>query len=193
MPCQMIWLDTGACTAKCVKSASSVGRTLFFACTFRQALGYGPLGVDTFEDFPTHIRGGKWTFNNKHVPCDRILGEARQGLSIDWCRAYGLNCVAPFTLSNYSEAHAGKMALEWRRRMQHFFSLWVQQDNLQYYCTPGDLDSYMEDLEWAQWVSFLHAPSHSFYRATGLRSLAPSARPIAAVAEGVERTFFWDL
>ena len=50
----MIWLDTGTATAKCVKSASSVGHAFFFACMFRQARGYGllrfdiPFGNNTF-------------------------------------------------------------------------------------------------------------------------------------------------
>ena len=50
----MIWLDKGTATAKCVKSASSVGHAFFFACMFRLARGFGllrfdiPFGSNTF-------------------------------------------------------------------------------------------------------------------------------------------------
>ena len=98
------------------------------------------------EDFVTRIRGGKWTMQAKGVPYDSIVGQALAGLPTSWCREYQLNVVASFSYAKFGDQAASALAVEWCRRMQHFFNIWVAQPDPKYKFSLADAEGLVADV-----------------------------------------------
>lgn len=135
-------------------------------------------GGDETADFSTKILGSRWTRINKGKSCDAVIGIASGGAAREWCRLYGLNVEASFAIGKYGEGDATMMALEWCRRRQHFYDLYVEADRDDYAYSGEELQSCPEKLEWVHWLLARGTTSVCWSRALEVQSSMPSTRPV---------------
>ena len=141
-------------------------------------------GAEEGPDFSTKILGGKWTRMHKGRAYDAIVGLAAKGGPHDWCRRYGLNVEASFSLQKYGEEAASTLALQWCKVMQFFYDLYQQADDPDHVYSDAELQSFEEDLDWVNFVLAAGVDSVVWPRASLIRNLRPSARPVAGKKAG---------
>jgi hypothetical protein len=135
-----------------------------------------PEGVDVDEEelqFYVHIRGGKWTKENKGVVADGVAAYARKGCATDWCQVYKFPRQVSFMYNKFGRDVANSLAREYVRRAQFFFVQWYSgvDDMLVY--QPHHLAAYEEGLEWLEFIASLDAHGVAFKRALEIRALVP--------------------
>lgn len=69
------------------------------------------------------------------------------------------------------------MALEWCKRMQHFFGIYKQQEDADYVYSLDDLASYTCDEDWVSYISELDPASPAAARSAGIGQLTPNRYP----------------
>lgn len=131
------------------------------------------------EDFTTNILGGEWTRKHKGKAFDAIKSAAGGGAPSLWCRLYGLNVEAPFSFNKFGEAAASTLALQWCKRMQHFYNIYLRHDAPEYVYSDKELESFQEDEEWVAFVRDASAKPETWKRAVKIRSVRPSKAPTA--------------
>ena len=99
------------------------------------------------EDFTTVVRGGAWTAVHKGRPFEGMAGQAKSGAPSQWCTAHRLNRMATFSFPLYGEAVAATLSLEWCRRMQYYYGLWLDNGG-DYAYTLEDMGAYRPTAEW---------------------------------------------
>ena len=134
------------------------------------------------EDFVTHIRGGTWTAKHRGVTADCVVAQATGRLAMEWCRKYGLNRMASFSFAKYGESTANHMALQWCRRLQHYFDLWLQSDEAVFEYSSAALESYDPGQEWTSLLATLPSKGPARLRAEGIDSLCPQSTGQASAA-----------
>ena len=92
--------------------------------------------ADAPEVFRTSVRGGQWTKVNTGSVADSIRGMASGQAAVSWCVRFGLPSTKTFAYKKYTEGLANELALFWCRRMQHFYSSWLDADERDDFCTP---------------------------------------------------------
>ena len=131
------------------------------------------LGEYEGEDFTVRVRGGKYTAEKKNVAVDAIVGDARTAQARAWGQRYAMGKMVSFSTILYGEAAAHAMALEWCRRCQFFYNLWVAANDESYQFTPADLEDYREGEEWLAFTSSLDEGHAAWPRIQRLRELVP--------------------
>ena len=99
------------------------------------------------QDFLTRILGGKWTVTHKKVACDAIVGYSKGKEAQAWATHFGLDRINSFAYSRYDQHPASCMALEWCRRMQHFYDIYTGRDDPDFEYSAEELESYEESIE----------------------------------------------
>ena len=102
---------------------------------------------ESHQHFLTRILGGKWTVTHKRVACDAIVGYARGKEPRAWATRFCLDRVNSFAFKKYTQLAASAMALEWCSRMQHYYEIYLAQDDPDVTYSQEQLDSYSESLE----------------------------------------------
>ena len=74
------------------------------------------------------------------------------------------------------------MALEWCRRMQHFFDIHKAQECGDYIYSTHDLGSYAEGLEWVSYLCDLDIESTAWSGSEAIRALVPNREPATTFA-----------
>ena len=125
------------------------------------------------SDFVTCVRGGAWWWINKwtNTGIDCVVGQAKA--SATWCATYKLNKMARFSFAKYIEPIAIGLALEWCRRLQHYYDLWCMQDDAKYRFTPDDLASYTEGQEFRVLLDGVPLGGPLRERVNAIRALVP--------------------
>lgn len=131
-------------------------------------------GVAEGDNFYVIIRGGAWTLRSVGKALDSVMACARSGLPTEWAKQHNMGKSALFALSKYGDESAHMLALEWCRRCEHFFQIWVANDDPEYLYTQDDLASYQEDLEFVTWLCGVDAMSATWERAAKVRKLKPA-------------------
>jgi hypothetical protein len=112
---------------------------------FRQQWGMD--GPNQEGDFVTAVKGGAWTARHLGIAVERVTADARKGAPSHFCQSYGLNQGMSFTLKRYGALNCSVLALEWCHRMQHWFNLWLEQDDPKFHYSEEELLSYEETPE----------------------------------------------
>jgi hypothetical protein len=81
--------------------------------------------------------------------------------------------LATFSVVKYGDDHASILAHEWCRRMEHFFGIWMAQDDWLYLFSEGDLAAYAAKDEFVDFFLGLDADSATMVRAMEVNSLVP--------------------
>ena len=139
-------------------------------------------GLDTLEDFRTKILGDDSTGSDAKLEFASIAGVACGASAVAWCRTYGMSLQASFSHRKYSYLDASMMALEWCRRMQHFFDIHKAQECADYIYSTHDLGSYAEGLEWVSYLCGLDIESTAWSRSEVIRALVPNREPATTFA-----------
>ena len=63
-----------------------------------------------------------------------------------------MNRCASYTIRHVGSAESSALALQWTRKMQYFFGIWVSQGLHRCTYTAGDLQASDPDAEWALYV-----------------------------------------
>lgn len=136
---------------------------------------------DQGSDFTTKILGGEWTRTHKKKAFDAAIGIAVGGAPRAWCRKYGLNIEASFAFKKYGNDAATAMALEWCRRMQHFYDIYVLHGQDDHIYSGKELQSYEEALDWVNFLCASDVEAALWDRAESIRQLRPAPRPLMCV------------
>eukprot|EP00975_Prorocentrum_lima_P028451 5978582-Prorocentrum_lima.AAC.1 len=65
--------------------------------------------------------------------------------------------MSSFAFKQFGEAVATQMASEWCRRLQHFYNIWISQQEPNYRYTAEDLGSHIPAAEWVELCASLDA------------------------------------
>ena len=79
-------------------------------------------------DFHTSLRGGIFGADHRYLASDAQVAQARPGLPRQWCREYKVSLTSSFSIAKYSELGASRLALEFCRKCQHFYDIWLASD-----------------------------------------------------------------
>ena len=140
---------------------------------FRQQWGID--GTNHGADFVTAVKGGAWTQRHLGIAVERVTADARKGAPSLFCQTYGFNQGMSFTLKRYGDLNCSALALEWCRRMQFWFDLWLEQGDTKYRFSAEELLSYEEAPGWRAFCD--NAPSVGVLadRINAIRGLFPQS------------------
>ena len=125
------------------------------------------------KNSPIVSEGGGLLSSWGHLVADCVVGQAK-GPAMVWCSTYKVNKMASFSFAKYSELIAPSLALEWRRRQQHWYDLWRMQDDAKYHFTPDDLASYQEGTQLSDLLKDIPSGHPARGRAHAIQSLFPT-------------------
>ena len=131
---------------------SSDDATMWEALALRRGEWMADPDHETTEAFGTCIRGGAWTRRNRGVIYDFMVAQPRLAVSRECCRIYSLQSSYSFSMRKYGERNSCHMAREVCKRLEHFFGMWMSQEDSYYQFSASDLASYHES---AEFVDFL--------------------------------------
>ena len=134
-------------------------------------------GLDTLEDFRTKLLGDGQKVRANKLDFAAVVGVACGRAATDWCRHYGLGLQTSFSHVQYTQKDCSRMALEWCKRMQHFFGIYKQQEDADYVYSLDDLASYTCDEDWVSYISELDPASPAAARSAGIGQLTPNRYP----------------
>ena len=130
---------------------------------------------DIGEDFFVTVLGGRWTMEHLHMPWDALAAKSRGGLPVHFCTTFRLQRSVRFSRNRYGAEVCLRLCTEWCRRMQYFYTWWVENTDLE-----SDIPEYVatayDDLEFIEWTLALGAGSEAWPRAMQIRGIAPSLR-----------------
>ena len=89
------------------------------------------------KHFKTAILGGGWLEETHHLHFDTIEGHAIKD-AVKWCRNYHVQMSFGSKIRTYSDRLTGLLALEWCRRMQYYYNMFVDAADPAYVYTPED-------------------------------------------------------
>ena len=75
---------------------------------------------------------------------DAQVAQARPGLPRQWCREYKVHLTSSLSIAKYSELGASRLALEFCRKCQHFYDIWLASDAVNFKFGADQLASYVE-------------------------------------------------
>ena len=78
----------------------------------------------------------------KRVSYDTYVARAVGGLPKDWAQAFGLGSFHSFSINKYKEHAAAEMALETTRRLEHYFAIYLEKDDVDFHHSAEEIDSY---------------------------------------------------
>ena len=123
---------------------------------------------------------GKWIQTHKSKAFDVVIGIATKGAASDWCRLYGLNVEASFSLAKYGEDSCRILAMQWCKVNQHYFDIYKSQEEPEHIYSDAELASFQEDIDWVDFVLASGPESAVWARAHLIRHLKPSLRPVSS-------------
>ena len=145
-----------------------------WAALQQKRLQWDTEGAAQGDDFRVWIRGGAWTAKHRGMAYDNVMASPKPGLPIQWAVRYKVGQSAAFSIPLYGEHSGHMMAMEWCRRLQHFYDIHAAQPNEEYEYSAAEYASYQEDLEWVTFLCGLDIASPTWERASAIRSLVPT-------------------
>jgi hypothetical protein len=124
-------------------------------------------------DFVAVLRGGAWSATYKGVSSYAMDAKAKVGEPSAFCKRYGLNKLASFSFGAHGEKGAASLAVEWCRRMQHFYNQWSSQPSASYAFTEADVAAYQPSDSWLEFKAGLPLQGPTRDRAVAIDSIAP--------------------
>ena len=103
--------------------------------------GRGPL-------FRPAARGPFGPPQRKAVPYESVAAIAKAGAPRKWAETYHMGKQISFAVKKFGAAAAHAMTVEWRRRCEFYYQMWLSQSEKSYKYTPADLAPYEEDFDW---------------------------------------------
>ena len=91
----------------------------------------------------------------------RYVTAAKKGAAADWAKKYNLPNMASFSTSKYEQEGANLLALEWCRRLQYFYNIYVCQSESEYDYSDDDCGSYKEPVSFTAYLDRLPARCHA--------------------------------
>ena len=80
-----------------------------------------------------------------------------------------------FAFGRYGgEFNCAQLALETKRRLEHFFRIYDESGDVKHVFSPEELESYPGDLEWCQWLSEQDEWSWIWERGQEIMKLVPT-------------------
>ena len=131
--------------------------------------------------FRTEIRGGKWTLTNRNVPFDCVIAKAASASAQGFYKRYALPVMGSWAYSRYGYVGASMLADAWLHRLSYLFRVFVESGSDEYVFGDDDVNNYVEEDKFQEFVSSLPEGSNALSRAAQLRSLKPS-RPMGVSA-----------
>jgi len=131
-------------------------------------------GILQGEEFTTFLKGGKWCAEQKGKAFDIAVGQAKRGMPLSWCKSHKMNSLASFSLSKYGEGPASTLAVEWCRRMQHFFDLWLNSPGEDYHFSASDMDSYVPTEAFIKLTDTIPHSHPAWARVVAIKALLPA-------------------
>ena len=122
--------------------------------------------------FYVKLLGGKWTATHKKLVSDAASCHAR-ALAVDWCDAFKFPKQAGFYHSVYGAEGARVLGREVARRGTHFFELYLESDDGWTQYSDKELSSYVESIDWVEWLSEQDIMSPQFERGMEIRRILP--------------------
>ena len=122
-------------------------------------------------EFKVSLLHGESTRRLTGKEADAFQGSARGSVAIKWCERHGLNQSSRYGLTEWKSDGSSKMALEWCRKMQHFFNIEHLSGQVRYEYTQEDVESYKEPAFFKAWADTL--TGEKAVRVAELRDLRP--------------------
>ena len=123
-------------------------------------------------EFKVSLLHGESTRRLTGKEADAFQGSARGSVAIKWCERHGLNQSSRYGLTEWKSDGSAKMALEWCRKMQHFFNIEHLSGQVRYEYTQEDVDGYNEPAFFKAWADAL--TGEMAVRVAELRNLKPN-------------------
>eukprot|EP00973_Karenia_brevis_P071203 9892871-Karenia_brevis.AAC.1 len=91
-----------------------------------------------------HIRylKGAWTLANKGVAYDAVGAYPSGKYPLAWARSYLPTASARFDIAAWGEDQAATMSKFWCAKMNHFYQIYVDQDDEKYVYTAADVQCF---------------------------------------------------
>ena len=89
------------------------------------------------DSFAVEVVDWAWTKGQAGRAYHCLEGRAAKGDATSWCRRYQLSAYTSFSVKLYGEEVARALAVEWCRRMQHFYDLYRCQPARDFKFTPS--------------------------------------------------------
>jgi hypothetical protein len=90
--------------------------------------------------FKIRILGGVWAKRHLNVTNDAFQGYAAGASARQWCRSYALQDSMRFNISAYGVKLCAALCNHWRRRVDHYFQIWLAQEEWAYVYKPIDFE-----------------------------------------------------
>ena len=126
------------------------------------------------DGFHLKILGGRWTAEHVDKVADRVAANARGSLAIEWCRQFRWPKMTSFAFNKYSQAGAVELAREVARRGKYFYAIWLYSEDLEFRYSEADLNGYLEELGWVNWMLAQDVESVCFGRGMEVCRLQPT-------------------
>jgi hypothetical protein len=126
------------------------------------------------DGFYTLITGGAWSVKHKGTAADRVQALARAGCHKDWCKQYSLNMMASWSFQLYGAAAANAMAVEWCRKLQYYFDIWMEQGSSNYQYTEADIKGYKPTTAWLDFETDVPLKGKLWDRVSAILAMRPS-------------------
>ena len=130
------------------------------------------LDAEDEMSFYTRFLGGTWTKERKGVKSNSVGAFARAGAK-NFCGVYGFPKQRVFTFALYGRRECIELAREVCRRGEHFYSIWLLSDNVDYQFTEDDIDSYPESPAFLDFMVALDIEHPAFDAGIEVRRLNP--------------------
>ena len=121
--------------------------------------------------FPVSLRGGAWTKANRGTEADCVSAGATKGAVWQWCQTFHLPKMARFTLK-YGTDVATALAQEWSKKMQFYYSLYLEADDPDFRYSELQTQAYVPDSAWSSLKPRLE-DRKALARAESIDSLCP--------------------
>lgn len=125
------------------------------------------------DHFSVQLRGGPLATQRKAMPYESVVAIAKAGAPRKWAETYHMGKQISFAVKKFGAAAAHAMALEWRRRCEFYYQMWLSQSEKNYMYTPADLASYEEDFDWTSFMGELDVESPNWQRASQVMAMQP--------------------
>ena len=126
-------------------------------------------GTDA-ENFFVRMRHHGWTGGAAE---DVTATEARKGLPRTWCKTYGVNQSFSLKTAQVGDFEAMSISLEWCSRCEHFYRIWIENNDPMYIYSDDEKASFPVSDAWETFVAGLSLDSAAHAKAMQVEQVTP--------------------